>query len=420
MKKNNNKYGEEGETELELYGSGFSHIVIFLCGIAAFAVAVSLQLLMEYGIINGSFYRVVVEVVFAVSYILLGFRMLCGVYDEIVKGRFFAPEIAISFGTMVLYFIGEYVESTLTVMVFVPLRALYIHKRSEFSLYAKSTADLRADEAERAVSDGTWEIISSDRVKEGDILRVRPGVRFPADGTVEQGETAVSTHSLTGDMCSLDVSPGIEVKAGMTAGESEVIIRASKSSSTSVSGRAFALFEKLSEELRTRSLSAKNVLIVVNITLILSAVLFAVLRHTVADESVYMWIKRAVVLIVISGMCSLHTVLGTAELAGVLAVIKRGIKPGSLDAVRRISENGPETVESSDLMILNDSPKKMQEAASMLNVASSVRVRTAVVILSEKIILFGLAGFGIIGMFPAASLDTVISLLCFMSVESVV
>ncbi len=418
------KYSDYFDTDSELspgpHESGFSFVVMFLGGIAVFAAAVSLQLLTEYGVLSGMLCRIVVEVLFAVSYILLGFRMLCDVYDQIVKGSLFGPELAVSFGTMVLYFIGEYVESNLAVMFFVPIRAFFRRRYSGFMLYAENTADLRASEAERAEGDGTWQIISSDDIKKGDVLRVRPGVRFPADGTVERGEDAVSSHYLTGDMCPYSISPGVEIKAGMVAGEGEVIIRAADGSSSSVSHRVYHMFESLRGELRAKSVGVKKALMAVNFVVIVSAVILAVLKHTVADEPAFMWIKRAAVLVAISSMCALYDILRAADLSGVLAVIKRGIKPGSLDAVRRLQEVGSKAEESSDLIILNDSPRKLQEAASLLKTASQAKKRVMAVVLIEKAVLLSCAGFGIIGMFPAVVLDAAISLLCLMDAESVI
>jgi Cu2+-exporting ATPase len=50
--------------------------------------------------------------------------------------------------------------------------------------------------------------VRADSLKKGDLVLVRPGESFPADGTVESGESAVDESSLSGESVPVEKSPG--------------------------------------------------------------------------------------------------------------------------------------------------------------------------------------------------------------------
>lgn len=56
--------------------------------------------------------------------------------------------------------------------------------------------------------------ISVDELKPGDLVRVRPGDNFPADGIVVSGAGTVNQASITGESLPVDKAPGAEVYAG--------------------------------------------------------------------------------------------------------------------------------------------------------------------------------------------------------------
>ena len=75
-------------------------------------------------------------------------------------------------------------------------------------------AKLMPDTAERLLPDGSSEAVPVARLREGDLLLVRPGASIPADGQVEEGESEVNEAMVTGESRPVSVEPGARVIGG--------------------------------------------------------------------------------------------------------------------------------------------------------------------------------------------------------------
>ena len=49
------------------------------------------------------------------------------------------------------------------------------------------------------MADGSWREVPAEAVSPGDLLQILPGDRFPVDGTVANGRSAVDESALTGE-----------------------------------------------------------------------------------------------------------------------------------------------------------------------------------------------------------------------------
>ncbi|EYD73123.1 heavy metal translocating P-type ATPase [Limimaricola hongkongensis] len=81
-----------------------------------------------------------------------------------------------------------------------------------------AAAELAALEAPQALRlrDGHEEIVRAADLVEGDLIRIRPGDRVPADGVVTEGESDLDRSALTGESRPQAIGPGGEVSAGET------------------------------------------------------------------------------------------------------------------------------------------------------------------------------------------------------------
>jgi len=94
----------------------------------------------------------------------------------------------------------------------------------ELRAHARTSGAIRAllglapPSARRLRADGTDEDIAVAEVQRGDRLRVQPGERIPADGTVAEGTTAVDEAMLTGEPMPAEKRPGDPVTGGTVNG----------------------------------------------------------------------------------------------------------------------------------------------------------------------------------------------------------
>ena len=85
----------------------------------------------------------------------------------------------------------------------------------------KELAKLLPDTATRITDEGEEEV-SVEELREGDLVLVRPGESFPADGTVKKGSGDVSEAMITGESRPVKKEEGDEVIAGTLNGENSL------------------------------------------------------------------------------------------------------------------------------------------------------------------------------------------------------
>ncbi len=78
------------------------------------------------------------------------------------------------------------------------------------------------------VVDGEEKEIPLEKVKVGDIVRVRPGEKIPVDGKVLRGQSAVDESMFSGEPLPVDKAPGDEVVGGSINGEGLLEFRAER------------------------------------------------------------------------------------------------------------------------------------------------------------------------------------------------
>ena len=122
-----------------------------------------------------------------------------------------------------------YFEAAASIVTLVLLgQVLELRARRQTSSAIRSLLDLSPKTARRVNSDGSEEEISLDQVKVGDRLRVRPGDRVPADGTVEEGESAVDESMITGESMPVTKAAKAKVIGGTVNQSGSFIMSAEK------------------------------------------------------------------------------------------------------------------------------------------------------------------------------------------------
>jgi cation-transporting ATPase V len=124
---------------------------------------------------------------------------------------------------------GEiYFETAAVIITFLSLGKYLEHRsKSRASSAIKSLLELGAKEAIR-VEQGRERTIPATEVRVGDVLRVRPGAKFPTDGVILDGHTAIDESMLTGEAVPVEKGPGQEVFGATVNASGSVLMEASR------------------------------------------------------------------------------------------------------------------------------------------------------------------------------------------------
>ncbi len=110
----------------------------------------------------------------------------------------------------------------LTYHIFSEWLSLIVKTRS--SQAVKKLLDLEPDVA-YVVKDGKEEAVPLERVRVGDLVRIRPGGRVPVDGQVESGESDVDESLVTGEPLPVEKRAGDRTVSGSLNGHGTLLVR---------------------------------------------------------------------------------------------------------------------------------------------------------------------------------------------------
>ncbi|NOX35657.1 MAG: copper-translocating P-type ATPase [Deltaproteobacteria bacterium] len=144
-----------------------------------------------------------------------------------VTGMFFPDvfpdEFKTEAGTVYLYF-----EATAVILTLVLLgQLLEARAHSQTSGALKELLKLAPSEAV-LIENGEDKVISIHDIKEGDLLRVKPGDKIPVDGKITQGQSNVDESMISGEPIPVDKTEGDKVSSGTINGTKSFVMIAQR------------------------------------------------------------------------------------------------------------------------------------------------------------------------------------------------
>lgn len=106
-------------------------------------------------------------------------------------------------------------------------QVLELKARAQTSSAMRALLDL-APATARVIRDGHEEDIPLAEVRQGDVLRVRPGEKVPVDGVVLEGSSAIDQSMITGEPVPVEKSPGDKVTGATINGTGSFTMRAER------------------------------------------------------------------------------------------------------------------------------------------------------------------------------------------------
>ncbi|MBO1437623.1 heavy metal translocating P-type ATPase [Meiothermus sp. CFH 77666] len=185
---------------------------------------------------------------------------------------------------------------------------------------------LHPEGASVLLPDGSEQWKPLEALRPGDLLVVRPGERFAADGTVLEGYTDVDESALTGESVPVDKKPGDPVKSGTLNGHGVVRVRVERPASESTLAKLIKLVESAQASKSRTERFAERFEGPYTIAVLLSApVVFVVAHFVVGLEAAQAW-YRAMTFLVVASPCAV--VIATP--AAVLSAMAAGARAGAL------------------------------------------------------------------------------------------
>ena len=194
--------------------------------------------------------------------------------------------------------------------------------------------DRLPDSIDRLAPDGTWTRVAVRRLALGEVVRVRPGEAFPADGLVIEGDTSADEALLTGESRPVPRPCGSRVLAGSHNLSAVVQVRIESVGE----GTRFAQIVRLMESAASRkprlALLADRVARPFLVVVLASAALAAMFWWQ-ADPGKALMV--AVAVLIVTCPCALSLATPAAMLASAGALARGGVLTSNLQALEALA-----------------------------------------------------------------------------------
>ncbi|MDR0490130.1 MAG: cation-translocating P-type ATPase [Oscillospiraceae bacterium] len=181
----------------------------------------------------------------------------------------------------------------------------------------------------RRIGGGHEEMVSVERIRAGDILRVLPGETIPADGEIIAGDTSVDQSIMTGESLPIDKSAGDSVYCGTVNCFGSIDIKATKVSEDS----SLQKLIRMVKEAEDNKAPMQRIVDKWAAWLVPIALLIAVVSYIITKD-----ITRAVTVLVVFCPCALALATPTSIMAAIGQATKHGVIIKSGDALERMGK----------------------------------------------------------------------------------
>jgi Cu+-exporting ATPase len=232
-----------------------------------------------------------------------------------------------------------YFEAGAAIVAFVMIgKLLEARARSRLADAVRGLMSLAPPKALRVAEGGDVEIDASE-LAAGDVIRVRPGERIAADGTVIEGRSAIDESLLTGEALPVDKDAGAPVYAGTLNSFGALVVRVARAGDDTALARiARAVEDAQGVKAPIARLADRVSAVFVPIVLLIAAGTFG--AWWIAGAPVVTAIEHAVAVLVIACPCALGLATPAAVAVGTARAAELGVlfrDGAALEAASRIT-----------------------------------------------------------------------------------
>ena len=265
------------------------------------------------------------DVIFIVSYLIVGLEILKEAIENIFKGEIFDENFLMSVATIGAFAIGEFPEAV-AVMLFYQVGEFfqdYAVDKSRKSI--SSLMDIRPDFA-NVIRDGKIEKVNPNEVNIGDTIVIKPGEKVPLDGKIVEGKTSLDTKALTGETLPRDAKEGDEVLSGCINIEGLIKVEVTKAFGESTVSKILDLVENASNKKSKSENFITKFARYYTPTVVFIALLLAIIPPLIIEGATFSdWIYRALSFLVVSCPCALVISIPLSFFGGIGGASKIGV-----------------------------------------------------------------------------------------------
>ena len=280
-----------------------------------FIVAISVEF--TNGVIN--------NIIFLVSYLIVGIEVLKEAAEHIIKGKIFDENFLMSVATLGAFGIGEYPEAVAVMLLYQIGEYFQSYAVNKSRKSISSLMDIRPDFA-NVIRNEKQERVSPDEVKIGEIIVIKPGEKVPLDGVIVEGKTLLDTKTLTGESIPREAVEGDNVLSGCINLNGVIKIKVTKEFGESTVSKILDLVENASsKKSKSENFITKFAKYYTPVVVIIALILAIVPPLVIPDAAFSDWIYRALSFLVVSCPCALVISIPLSFFGGIGGASKIGI-----------------------------------------------------------------------------------------------
>ena len=264
------------------------------------------------------------EVLFVISYIVIGYDIVLKAIRNISRGKVFDENFLMTVATIGAICIGNLAEAV-SVMLFYQVGELfqsYAVDKSRKSI--SDLMDIRPDYANVIRNDKHEKVDPSD-VNIEEIILIKPGEKVPLDGIVVEGSSSLNTLALTGEAVPRAVSANSEILSGVINTNGVLEIKVTKEFKESTLSKILDLVENAGEKKAHTEKFITKFAKVYTPTVIILAVLIFVIPTLILKMDFNTWLYRALAFLVTSCPCALVVSVPLSFFGGIGGASRKGI-----------------------------------------------------------------------------------------------
>ncbi|HIU76539.1 MAG TPA: cadmium-translocating P-type ATPase [Candidatus Pelethocola excrementipullorum] len=320
-------------------------------------------------------YETVSIVLFILSYIDLGIKIVWTALKNLTRGKVFDENFLMSIATIGALTIQDYAEAA-GVMLFYRIGELFEEIAVERSRSQIMDAIDMRPEVVTLINQNSTQVIPAEEAVVGDIIQIKPGDRIPLDGVITEGQSRIDTSPVTGEPVPVSAAPGDSIISGCINTSGLLKVRVEKVLEESMVTKILDSVENAAASKPQIERFISRFARIYTPFVVFLAIGTAIIPSLITGDWSY-WVYTALTFLVISCPCALVLSVPLAFFSGIGAGSKKGIlfKGGvSLEAMNNVKVvvmDKTGTITKGNFVLHEALPAEGTETADLLSLCAS-------------------------------------------------